>query len=143
MTVRTWVFGRLTTFEPLTDLIGVDNPRVFAKKSMTSNKEDHPYIVYKLGFAANEDIAENMPEGKIVSRQFLQVWVHDFSDSVTGDYMRIDSVLKQVKAALHMGSSVADGVIACKYIETSQDLNDETLNTVVKYARFQITMEEK
>ncbi len=143
MTVRTWVYGRLTSYAPLIALIGVGSPRVFAKKTMTSNKEDHPFIVYKLGYSANEDIAENMPDGKVVARQFLQVWVHDYSDTVTGDYMRIDNVLKQIRAALHMGSSVADGVIHCKYIETSQDLNDETLNTVVKYARFQITVEEK
>jgi len=109
---------------------------------MTSNIEDTPYIVYKLGFSANEDIAEVMPDGSIVSRQFLQVWVHDYSDNDTGDYMRIDAVIKQVIAALHLGSSVADGIIACKFLEISQDLNDETLNTVVKYVRFQLTLKE-
>jgi len=142
MTARTWVYGRLTTFESLVALIGGTDPRVFAKKSMTSNIEDTPYIVYKLGFSANEDIAEVMPDGSIVSRQFLQVWVHDYSDNDTGDYMRIDAVIKQVIAALHLGSSVADGIIACKFLEISQDLNDETLNTVVKYVRFQLTLKE-
>lgn len=142
MTARTWVYGQLTTFGPLVELIGEAEPRVFAKKSMTSNIEDCPYIVYKLGFSANEDIAEEMPDDTIVSRQFLQVWVHDFSDNDTGDYMRIDAVLKQVIQALHKGSSVPDGVIFCRFLEFSQDLNDETLNTVVKYARFQLTMKE-
>lgn len=143
MTVRTWLFGRLTSFEPLTDLIGGDKPRVFAKKSMTSNREDHPFIVYKLGFSANEMLAEELPEGKVVARQFAQVWVHDYSDTKTGDYNLIDQVLRQVRAALHQGSSAADGVILSQYIETSQDLNDETLNTVMKYARFEIKTEEK
>lgn len=143
MTVRTWFYGRLTEFEPLTALIGVDNPRVFAKKSMTSSNEVHPFLVYKLGYAANIDLAEDMPEGKVLQRQFAQVWVHDYSDTQVGDYNLIDKVLKQVRAALHKGYSVTDGVISCKYIETSQDLNDETLNTVMKYARFEILTEEK
>lgn len=142
MTARTWVYGQLTTFEALVALIGGTDPRVFAKKAMTSNIEDTPYLVYKLGFSANEDIAEHMPDGSIVSRQFLQVWVHDYSDNDTGDYMRIDAVIKQVIAALHGGSSVADGVIYSKFLEISQDLNDETLNTVVKYVRFQLTLKE-
>lgn len=143
MTVRTWVFGRLTEYPPLIAMIGVENPRVFAKKSMTSSNELHPFIVYKLGYSANVDLAENMPEGKTLQRQFVQVWVHDYSDTQVGDYGLIDQVLKHVRAALHKGYSVADGVISCKYIETSQDLNDETLNTVMKYARFEILTEEK
>lgn len=143
MTVRTWLYGRLTSFAPLTDMIGGSNPRVFAKKSMTSNREDHPFLVYKLGYSANENLAESMPDDEDVARQFVQVWVHDYSDTQTGDYEQIDRVLKQVRAALFQGSSVEDGVILCTYIETSQDLNDETLNTVVKYARFEIKTKEK
>ncbi len=144
MSARTWLYRRMVAFKPLTDLVGgEDNPRIFAKKSMNSHEEDHPFIVYKLGFAANEDIAEDMPDGQIVERQFVQIWVHDYSDGDSGDYARIDQVLLQIRAALHKGSSAADGVFFCRYLETSQDLNDETLNTVTKYARFQITKEER
>lgn len=143
MSVRTWVYGTLTTYPGLTALIGgADNPRVFAKKSMTSNIEDHPFVVYKLGYLANEDLSEKMPDDEVVSRQFLQVWVHDFSDAETADYMKIDEVLHEVRAALHGGSSAEDGIFFCRFLEYSQDLNDETLNTVVKYARFQITLKE-
>jgi len=142
MTVRTWVYSQLTTFPGLIALIGNDNPRVYAKKTMTSSIEHHPYLVYKLGFKANEDLAESMPDDKDVARQFLQVWVHDFTDGDKADYMKIDEVLKQLKLALHLQSSPEDGIIFCKYIETSQDLNDDTLNTVFKYMRFQLTTKE-
>lgn len=143
MTVRTWLYGQLTSYEALTALIGGDNPRVYAKKAMTSSNEAHPFIVYKLGFAANEMLAEELPDNQIVQRQFAQVWVHDYSDTQTGDYTLIDQVLREVRAALYQGSSAADGVILCQYLETSQDLNDETLNTVMKYARFEIKTEER
>ena len=142
MTVRTWLYGKLAS-SPVADMIGgVNNPRVFAKKTMTSSNEEHPFVVYKLGYSANEDISEEMPRGETINRQFAQVWVHDYSDTETGDYMRIDNVVKAIIQALHGQSSAADGVIFCRYVETSQDLNDETLNTVFKYIRFQIATRE-
>ena len=138
-TPRHWVYGQLTTYPSLIALIGEEDPRVFAKKSMTSAIELHPYLVYKLGYEANEELSEELD----ISRQFIQVWVHDFSDGETADYEKIDAVITQVKAALRRGSSAQDGVIYAKWIETSQDLNDETLNTVFKYARFQLITKEQ
>lgn len=140
-TPRVWLYEGLTS-AGLASLLGGANPRVFAKKTMTSNQEDHPFAVYKLGFSANEDIAEVMPDGRDVYRQFVQIWVHDYHDTDTGDYMLIDEILKLIKQTFHGQSSAAHGVISCKYIETSQDLNDETLNTLVKYARLQLEVKE-
>jgi hypothetical protein len=138
MTARTWTYKRLTTFPGLIALIGADDPRVFAKKSMTSSIELHPYIVYKLGNNTGEDLAEDQD----VSRQFLQIFVHDYADGEVADYTKIDAVIKQIKLAFKLQSSPADGVIAANYLETSQDLNDETLNTVMKYIRLQLIVKD-
>lgn len=132
MTVRTWVYSRLV--ERVTRV----NARVFAKKSMTSSKEAHPFIVYKLGYNASEELAEDAD----VNRQFIQIFVHDYSDGENGDYVLIDEVIRDVKAAFSLANSPGDGVIAVRYLETSQDMNDETLNTVMKYVRFQIIVKE-
>lgn len=137
MTARTWLYGRLTSYTPLTNLIGGANPRVFAKKSMTSSVEQHPYIVFKLGYSANVDLSEVSD----LERQFIQVWVHDYADQDVADYTKIDEVIVEVKAALTNQSSGTDGVFTVRYLETSQDLDDETLNTVFKYVRFQIIKE--
>ena len=136
MTARTWLYQQLTTFP---DLVELTSDRVFAKKSMTSSIEEHPYIVYKLGNNTGEELAETQD----ASRQFVQIFVHDYSDGEVGDYTKIDSVITQIKRALINGSSGPDGVITCRYLETSQDLNDETLNTVMKYIRFQIIQVEE
>jgi hypothetical protein len=111
---------------------------VFAKKSMTSNVEEHPFIVYKLGNSTGEALSEEVD----ADRQFLQIFVHDYADVETADYIVIDSVLAEIRAALHQASSAEDGVIAALYLETSQDLNDETLNTVMRYIRFQLIVKE-
>ena len=137
MTARTFVYQTLATIPSITEPGG--EPRVFAKKSMTSLVEDCPYIVYKLGYSAAEDLSETID----ADRQFMQVWVHDFHDGKTADYMRIDAVVKEVRSAFKLASSPEDGVIAVRYLETSQDLNDETLNTVMRYVRFQLINKEE
>ena len=138
MTARTFVYGVLTS-EPVAPLVGGDNPRVFAKKTMTSSVEEHPYIVYKLGNETSEDISEDTE----VSRQFVQVWVHDYHDEQTGDYMRIDVIIAAIKLAFKNVGSAADGIWTSRFLEVSQDLNDDTLNTLFKYIRIQLIKEEQ
>lgn len=136
MTAREFVYNTLVQYNPLTALIGgSDNPRVYAKKNMTSSIEDCPYIVYKLGNSTNMELAET----EDWERQFFQVWVHDYHDQkVVADYLRIDDVIAEVKSAFRLAGSKEDGVITAIYLETSQDLNDETLGTVFRYLRFQL-----
>jgi hypothetical protein len=131
MTARTWLYGKLAS----TPLVG---GRVFSKKTMTSSVEQHPYLVFKLGNNTNEELAETVD----ASRQFVQVFVHDFSDKETGDYTKIDEIIASLKTSLVNQSSAEDGVLTVIYLETSQDLNDDTLNTVMKYVRFQLVMKE-
>jgi hypothetical protein len=132
LSIRTWVYGKLTEEVPLVE------GRVFAKKTMTSSVEDTPYIVYKLGNSSPEQLSETIDP----DWQYFQVWVHDYEDPDTADYMRIDAVLAQVRAAFRNASSAEEGIIQTVYLETSQDLNDETLNTVMKYSRFQLVKEQ-
>jgi len=136
MTARTWVYGMMMNHAPLQAIVG---NRIFAKKTMTSSREEHPYIVYKLG----HNTSENLAEDQLVTRQFLQIFVHDFADYETGTYDRVDEVLGILKDLFFQQSSSADGVIAIQYLETSQDLDDQTLSTMLKYARFVLIIKEK
>lgn len=130
MTARAWVYSKLVqATQSLVD------GRVYAKKSMTSSVEDHPFVVYKFGHQSSALLGE---DGPTPGRQFIQVWIHDYNDNDHADYTRIDEVIAQVKSSLHLGSSAADGIISCEYLETSQDLNDDTLNTVFRYVRFHL-----
>lgn len=116
---------------------GPADPRIYAKKSMTSSVEEHPFIVYKLG----NDTSEDFSEDRDITRQFFQVWVHDYSDGDTADYDRIDTIITAVKQVFKNASGT-EGVWTTRFLETSQDLNDETLNTVFRYARFQLIRED-
>lgn len=128
MTVRTWIYDALRAPSLPHDA----HTRVFPKRSMKSAVEDHPYIVYKLGNESDMSLSET----STATRQYFQIYVHDFADVETGDYTKIDEVVAAIKLRLAAASSPEDGVIEVKYLETSQDLNDETLSTVMKYIRF-------
>jgi prenyltransferase beta subunit len=139
VTARHFIYGTLTGTASITDLVGgPTNPRVFAKKTMTSSKEECPYVVYKLG---NES-AEEFSEERDISRQFVQIWVHDFNDGVTADYDKIDAVILEIRKAFQNKNSAVHKVWSTRFLETSQDLNDDTLNTVFRYIRLQVIKED-
>ena len=139
MTARTLIYKTLKSIPSIGLLGGVDDPRIFAKKTMTSANEEHPFLVYKLGVDANLDLAEDMR----VTRQYFQVWCHDEDSDAHADYMRIDTILKEIKEAFHLLNSAVDKVYTCEFIETSQDFNDDTLNTLFKYSRFNLIRDDR
>lgn len=135
MSARTFIYQTLAQTPGITDHVGgAINPRIFAKKTMTSSIENTPYIVYKLG---NETV-ELANEQFEASRQFFQVWVHDFMDTVTADYAKIDEVILAIRAAFWLKNSASENIWTTEWVETSQDLDDDTLQTVFKYVRFQL-----
>jgi hypothetical protein len=127
---RSWVYSQLTTDDRLDEFV---EGRIFPKKSMKSSVEDHPFLVYKLGNGTNAELAET----EDITNQFFQIWVHDYTDTEAGDYLRIDDIIAELKRIFHLASSAEHGVISTLYLETSQDLDDETLGTIMKYVRFQ------
>lgn len=105
---------------------------------MTTSIEACPYIVYKMANSSDVELAEDTP----IDRIYFQVWVHDFADAETADYMRIDEVVKQVRAAFRLLGSAEENIWTIRWLETSQDLNDDTLNTVFRYVRFEMIKKE-
>ena len=134
MSARSFIYRTIINTPEVTALVGDTNPRVFAKKSMTSNVEEHPFIVYKLG----NETPEMMNEQLEVTSQYFQVWVHDYHDTVMADYDRIDQIILALRKAFWLKGSKEENVWDTSWVETSQDLNDETLNTVFKYVRFRL-----
>jgi hypothetical protein len=135
MSARTFIYKTLVTTPGVTDHVGgAANPRIFAKKTMTSSVENTPYVVYKLG---NETL-ELANEDFEASRQFFQIWVHDYFDQGTGDYTLIDEIIQSLRDAFWLKNSKEEDVWITNWVETSQDLDDDTLKTIFKYVRFQL-----
>lgn len=72
------------------------------------------------------------------SRQFLQVFIH----CLQGDYGPIDEIIPLVKAALASREGRPANLVSVQYLETSQDLQDDQLQTYFRYMRFQLITSE-
>lgn len=138
MSARTWLYSKLNDPTIVSFVGGPDNPRIFAKKTMTSANEEHPFIVFKLGVESNMDISEEVD----ISRQYVQIWVHDNNQDYDVDYMKIDNIILAIRKVLKNANSAGDNIWTTQFLEVSQDFNDDTLNTIFKYARFLIIKSE-
>jgi hypothetical protein len=137
--VRTWVFQRMVNdagpggvAEMVTNPGDPQaEPRIYEDKYLNNSPALKPFIVYAMG----NDTAE--PGMGSAHRQFLIIYVHDEIEG--GDYLQIDEVLKRLKKLFDdADGDPAHGVMTCHYLETSRDLEDDQMQTVVRYIRFQL-----
>lgn len=133
--MRVWLYDTLASDPALLDFVDDDDPttqpRIFPRESLGSSVVPKPYIVYGLGTNTNEQLAED--DDHEADRQFFQIWIHDEG----GDYTQIDDMIEVVKDLLRNASSKADNVIMVRWLETSQEFSDQTMNTIFRYIRFQ------
>lgn len=136
--MRTWLYSRLSTDPALASAIGVGlaqlPDRVIQGENMDTRLIPRPYLVYTLGNKTDELLSEE----DTVARQFFTIFIHDDPS----DYMRIDELVNIVKARLRLQQSSSGKVIHVQHLETSRDLDDSTLGTILRYVRFQAMMEE-
>lgn len=135
--MRTWLYSTLTTDPALATLLGVDLAglvdRVFQGESLDTRLIPRPYLVYTLGNKTDETLSEE----DTAARQFFTLFIHD----EPFDFTRVDFIVNRVKALLSMSQVKSSGIITVRHLETSRDLDDSTLGTILRYVRFQAIME--
>lgn len=120
--------------EPSIQVLAPTGIGVHQGESVLASTIPKPFLVYTVGNATNENLSE---EDSTPERQFFQVYVHD----KPADYTRIDQIVIAVKAKLKNVQSAEYGIITIRYLETSRDLDDNTLGTIMRYIRFQAIKE--
>lgn len=137
--MRIWLHQRLVGDAALRDILFAgDDPlpddaeaSVYASHSLEGVPERKPFVVHDMGNATSERLSDVYSP----VRQFVTIYVHDEGY----DYIRIDQVIAALRALLDNSPSAPGfGVITCHYLETSRDLEDDQMGTIVKYVRFQI-----
>jgi len=126
MSLRSFLYNTLKADPDVASFVAT---RIYQSSSMQAANVEKPFLVFHMGNDTNEMLADE----HTASRQFFQVYVHD----EPGDYQQIEDIVRAVKSALVGKGSPEDGVITTRYLETSQDLDDETLRTIFNYIRFQ------
>lgn len=92
-----------------------------------------PFLVYTIGNTSDEDLSEDPGP----YRQFFIIYVHDKGE----DYDQIDQIILALKRSLVNQKNLEYGVMTIRYLETSQDLDDQTMGTIMRYVRFQAIMQ--
>lgn len=133
---RGWVFTTLTNDTAVNELV---DGRVFPSQSMMTAQVDRPFVVLKFGNLSDEQQFDDPDIPQRPARQFLEVWCHDSRPS----YVKIDQLCAAIKQALRTDQTSVDAyIMAVKYLETSADMIDETMDTVLRYLRFQLIMSQ-
>lgn len=147
---RVWVYDRMVDDAALMALVGTtvvdDNdtpldlgddittivPRVYQSTSLNATPHEKPFIMYR----QTSDVQNfRGDDGDVIRQKGYMIFAHD----VPGDYMRIDTVIDRLRALFGDVVDQAEGVVRSTWLETSDDLRDEDMGTILKYGRILVT----
>lgn len=129
--VRAFLHTKLKTNVALNAVVA---GRVFQQGSILSAQQTKPFISHHFGNQTDEGMYD--PDNFQPNRQFLTIYMH----TAQGDYGPLDDLMPLVKAAVLDPSGRPDDLIWINYLETSADMQDDTLQTYMRYMRFQMAM---
>ena len=104
---------------------------VHQSTSLQKAPEQKPFIMYR---SIAHRPRNRGDDGDITRDESFLVFVHD----VPGDYLKIDSVLDQLRGLFVNAKDESEGVARCTWLEDSEDFRDEDMGTILKYARINI-----
>lgn len=130
MDPRSWLYQREIASVGLMALLGEGAASILAFQSFKSVPSKKPFVVNK----SSTTQPELKDDGRtIAAHTNFQVWVHDDP----GDYLAIDAVLKELKGVIE-DSAGDETVIRGEWLETSEDLEDSEMGTILRYCRFRV-----
>lgn len=129
--VRTWIHSQLSTDVPLTAVV---HGNVWQQGAVLSAQTGKPYLVHHFGNNTDEGMYDE--DDFQPNRQFLQIFIH----CSQGDYGPVDDIMPLVRAAMMSRAGRPSDLIHVQYLETSQDLQDDALQTYFRYMRFQLIL---
>jgi hypothetical protein len=146
--MRVWLYNQLKNdvdgplslggiIQPKLKVGEVLEDRVSQSETMSDRLSLKPYLFYTIGNATDDQLSENT----LTYNQFFQIYVHD----TPGDYQLIDRLVVRTKALLQgaHGLHGAYDIMNVRHLETSRDLDDVTLGTIMRYIRFVAKVKEK
>lgn len=129
MSTRTWLYERMVTDGDLEDLVPGG---IFQTTAVLHTPHLKPYIIYR----QTSDVSVLRGDGgDLIRRNGYMIFVHD----VPGDYLQIDDILQQLKSLFQDVVDQPNGVVESLWGETSDDLRDDDMGTIMKFARIQVT----
>lgn len=83
-------------------------------------------------YRQTSDVADFRGDGVDQTRQVgFMIFAHD----MPGDYVKIDTMVTALKSLFSDVSDSANNIITSTWLETSEDVRDEDMGTILKYGR--------
>lgn len=109
---------------------------VYGSRTMVTPEVPKPYAVMHMGNDTEDNIA---PTDFFPHTAYVTFYVHDVRDPPS--YTNVDIAIRALRDSIRANpSSAADRVMEATPLETSQDLEDQVLRTVLRYLRIQLVM---
>ena len=122
MNWRAWVYDRLRTSTPVTNIVG---DRIYSAGELEATPKLKPFMVLRFD--------TETPEIEEASFQDVTVWVHN----EPGSYVDIDAALAAIRQTLEGPVAAPDGVYAT-WLGDSPDLADDARQTLVRNSAFRL-----
>ena len=122
----------MKTDAALQTLVGTDpNQRIFQSTSLDSAPKTFPYILYR----ATSDVDRlRGDDGDMVRSTGYMIFCHD----TPGDYLQIDQMLAELYRLFADTNDPSEGVVRSHWVDLSDDLRDDDLGSITKYARIEV-----
>lgn len=129
MSTRTWTYQRMATDATLVALVPGGIHQTSAVEHTPVLK---PYLIYR----QTSDVPTMRGDGIEQHRTLgYMIFAHD----VPGDYLLIDAIIERLKDLFMDVVDQANRVVKSLWIETSDDVRDDDMGTIMKFARIQVT----
>ena len=113
-------------------LVGTDpNQRIYQSTSVDTAPKVYPFIMYRA--TSEVDRFRGDDQNQVRSTGYM-IFCHD----VPGDYLQIDEMLAELYRLFADTRDLAEGVVRSHWVEVSDDLRDDDMGTITKYARVQV-----
>jgi hypothetical protein len=123
--MRIWLYQRML-------IAGLAEGRIHQSTSLDAAPHTKPFIMYRQ--TSDIDIFRG-DDGDACRQVGYMVFVHD----TPGDYLRIDDTMKLLMGLFKDTIDQEAGVVRSRWLETSDDLRDDDMGTIMKFARIQVT----
>lgn len=129
---RVWLYSRMMADTPLITAV---TSQIHQSTSLDAAPHLKPFIMYR----QTSDVQRfRGDDGDMVRSSGYMIFAHD----EPGDYMRIDTIIGHLKRLFQDITDQPNGIIRSNWIETSDDLRDDDMGTIIKFGRVQILYRE-
>lgn len=131
---RQWIYETLLADDDFTARFG---DRLFQGESLDGPAKTKPFVVYNMGNSSPDNDLHQ------AERQYFSVWIHDkanpgvYEDNIDPGIVIVQRIFRD---ALPFPEN---NILEARYLETSKDLDDREMRTILRYVRFQLIKSER